>query len=142
MGILIPTQTESTGLEAWSVADRARKEEKPRYRSGFFIIYKSTPFFWSSLLQTATALLTTEAEFAALASCVREVVWLRAVINEIGVSETSATVVHQHNLGSITWKNYVQGLQRVKHVALSYQYVKSIIETRTVTVEFTASADN
>lgn len=40
----------------------------------------------------------------------------------------------QDNLGAISWTNTVQGLRRVKHVALRYHYVRSIVEEKIVRV--------
>ena len=142
MGIIFPRRTDRVGLQAWSDADWARDESHRHSRSGYLISYDESPILWSSRLQTATALSTTEAEFTALSSCVRDVIWLRAVLSELGMTSRLPTTVFQDNLGAIAWTDEVQGLRRVKHVGIRYHFVRGSVERREVEIVYTPSAEN
>jgi Reverse transcriptase (RNA-dependent DNA polymerase) len=54
-----------------------------RSRSGYVIIYAGCPLVWSSKLQTEIALSTTESEYIALSSALREVIPLRRLVQEM-----------------------------------------------------------
>lgn len=69
---------------------------------GILIKYDESSIIWISKLQTISAMSTTEAEFSALTICVREVLWARNVLMDIGYSERYETTILQDNLGSIS----------------------------------------
>ena len=75
-------------------------------------------------MQTSMALSTAEAEFNALADTVRNAVWMRGVLEDLGQPQKSPTVVNQDNLGAIAWTKEVQGLRNVKHMGIKYHYVR------------------
>lgn len=130
------------GLQAYSDADWARDESARRSRSGILITYEDSPIFWISKMQAATATSTTEAEFSALGTCVREISWLRQLLTDIGSPESGHTTIYQDNLGAIRWSEDVQGLRRVKYVGIKYHVVRSKVDSGDVTVIFTSSATN
>lgn len=142
MGIWTPTDSQKTDLQAWTDADWARDEELRRSRSGYLLMYGTKPVLWTSRLQAATALSTSEAEFAALASCAHDVVWIRSIIGDNDKDLLTVTTIYQDNLGAITWKNHVQGLRKVKHVSLRYHYVRSVAEDGTIKVLYVPSTNN
>lgn len=85
---------------------------------------------------------TTEAEFDALAAKVREVVWARAVLHDLGEKTEKPTVVFEDNLVSISWTETVQGLRNVKHVGFKYQFVREHVMSKTVEIRYTPTEVN
>ena len=136
-GILM--QNNDEGLICWVDADWARDLSKRRSRTGILITYNGAPIVWVSKLQTTTAQSTAEAEFNALAHGIKEVKWMRSILNEIGMPQTEPTTVYQDNLGSISWTEDVQGIRRVKHVGTKYHFVRDNIESKGVVVKYTPS---
>lgn len=76
-------------LLAWSNADWARDLTNQRSQREFVFTLNSGPILWCSCLQLATANSTTEAEFATLHVCVRDVGWICNVVSEIGLLPTA-----------------------------------------------------
>ena len=140
-GILLPGGA-GVALTAWSDADWARDQSRRRSRSGYLLTVNGGPVVWSSKLQNATTLSTTEAEFYALSSCVRDVQWMRAVLDELQGHQGKPTVIYQDNLGTIRWTEDVQGLRKVKHIGIRYHFVRDAVEDKDVTVVYTESAKN
>ena len=140
-GILLPCGQEAS-LEAWSDADWARDHHKRRSCSGYLLTVGGGPVVWSSRLQTVTAQSTAEAEFISLAHCVREIHWVRATLVELNVFQSQPTVVHQDNLGTISWTNEEQGLRKVKHIGIRYHYVRDAVDSKAIEVEYIPSAEN
>lgn len=100
-GILITSLDETVGLEAWSDADWERDLSKRHSRSGYLVKYEPATLIWSSKLQTDTAMFTTEEEFAALSSWIREVVWIPKFISELDFQIKSLITVYQDNFRTI-----------------------------------------
>ena len=79
------------GLECYVDADFAGGWEpdqalNPRAclsRTGYVIFYANCPIIWQSKLQTTIALSTTEAEYVALSTAMRDVIYFMNLIDEI-----------------------------------------------------------
>lgn len=129
-------------LTAWTDADWARDQDKRRSRTGYVLRLSGGPVVWCSKMQTSVATSTTEAEFDALATTVRDVIWVRAIIQDLGQPVTKPTVVFEDNLVSISWTDTAQGLRNVKHVGIKYQYVREAVKCKAVEVRFTPTERN
>lgn len=77
-----------------------------------------------------------------MASCVRDVAWVRSVLRDLRAVQDGPTVVFQDNLGAISWTSEVQGLRKVKHVGIRYHYVRGEVDAGTVQVEYCESSKN
>ena len=88
---LILHPDKSRGLECYVGADWAdswqhRLGHDPtsaRSRTGYVIMYAGFPVIWASKMQTLVALSTTEAEYIALSSALREVIGTMQLMQEI-----------------------------------------------------------
>ena len=66
---------------------------------------------------------TCEAELYAFAAAVNEVLWMRGLLNEIGLAVASSSVVHCDNQSTISIsKNGVKS-ERTKHIDVKYHFV-------------------
>jgi len=141
-GIHFKKNSTKPNIEAWSDADWGRDLDNRRSRSGVLITVNKFPISWSSRLQKSVALSTAEAEFSALSDCIREVVWLRRFFKEVHIQQSGPTQILQDNLGAISWTQEVQGLRKVKHVGIRYNYVKEAVQTMQVEVKHIPSSEN
>jgi hypothetical protein len=66
----------------WHRPTAAFKKTTARSRTGYLITYCGCPIIWASKLQTEIALSTTEAEYIALSSALREVIPLMDLVKE------------------------------------------------------------
>lgn len=130
------------GMHAYSDVDWSRDGTARRSRPGILVLYGDPPSFWLFKIQSATAPSTTEAERAALATCVREFSWLCKLLEDIGSPESGETLIRQETFGAIRWTEDVQGLRNVKHVGIKYHFVRSMVESGTVNIDFTSLATN
>lgn len=141
-GLFIPRGDSTVVLKAWTDADWGRDHDNRRSRSGYIVTLNDAPVLWRSKQQTATALSTTEAEFYSLSLCVREVIWLRMLLTELGLPQDKPTVMFQDNLGTIKWTESVQGLRNVKHVGIRYHYVREAVESSAIIVQYVSTLFN
>ncbi|KAE8955399.1 hypothetical protein PR002_g31791 [Phytophthora rubi] len=59
------------------------------------------PVVWRSTFQKTVALSSTEAEYMALSDCVKECVWMRRLLNDIGAQQVGVTVIYEDNQGAM-----------------------------------------
>ena len=76
--------------------------------TGFVIVFAGMPVMWQSKLQTETALSTMDAEIIALAACMRELIPIMDMVQELAVAvgksagDVSMKVsVHEDNSGAL-----------------------------------------
>lgn len=74
-------------------------------------------------MKTSVDQSTTEADFAAFASCVSEATWLGYLLSDLDVPVERPIKLLQDNLGEICWTEHVQGLRKVKHVGIKYHAI-------------------
>ncbi|GMF55954.1 unnamed protein product [Phytophthora fragariaefolia] len=90
-----------TELEAYSDADWAGNRDDRRSVSGMMLMMCGAPVVWRSTFQKTVALSSTEAEYMALSDCVKECIWMRRLLKDIGVDQVGATVIYEDNQGAM-----------------------------------------
>ena len=110
-------------------------------RTGYVIRYFGCPILWHSKLQTEIALSTTEAEYIALSSAMRDLIPMRTLLAEIGkVLEISETEIVCHsklfedNKGAEELANVPKIRPRTKHIAVKYHHFRSHVASGAIKV--------
>ncbi|GKE52350.1 hypothetical protein Tco_1487506, partial [Tanacetum coccineum] len=88
---------------------------------------------WKATLQHVVALSTTEAEYMALTKAVKEAIWLRGLLEELGV-ELNTVVVNCDNQGAIHLSQNHVFHERTKHINVRYHFIIEVLEAKTVKV--------
>ncbi|GJR44325.1 retrovirus-related pol polyprotein from transposon TNT 1-94 [Tanacetum coccineum] len=84
-------------------------------------------------LQHMVALSTTKSEYMALTEAVNEAIWLRGLLEELGL-ELNTVAVNYDNQGAIyfSWNHIFH--ERTKHINVRYHFIKEVLEANTVKV--------
>lgn len=98
-------------------------ENKGLSRSGIIAKLFGNPVQWSSKLQSVPALSTCEAEWYAVDSIHRELLWIRAIITEIG-QPLNTSPIYCDNLPAIRILNNDSPTNRTKHVDRTFYHIK------------------
>jgi hypothetical protein len=93
------------------------------------MLLNQSPIIWSSNLQSTIALSSTEAEYNALTSTAREVIWLRNLMYEIGHEQTEATVIYEDNNSAMKIAESDRIHSGVKHAALKVHFIRERVMT-------------
>ncbi|KAI2493616.1 hypothetical protein MHU86_20940 [Fragilaria crotonensis] len=101
-------------------------------RTGYVIKYAGCPIVWQSKLQTETALSTTEAEYVALSSALREVICLMELLKEAqrhGIPNVATNPrihckVFEDNSGALTMAQVPKMRPRTKHLNVKYHHFR------------------
>ena len=103
-----------------------------RSTSGVLILLGNVVVVYKSKRQSAVALSSAGAEYVALALATQEIVWIRYLLMEMGVTCKSATTVHMDNKSAISIATNQGYTPRAKHIDLEVHFVRDHVEKRTI----------
>ncbi|MCO5557879.1 hypothetical protein L7F22_011451 [Adiantum nelumboides] len=131
----------STWLFAFTDADWGGSIEDRRSTSGYCCSLGSGMISWSSKKQPAVALFSTEAEYRGVANVTCEVIWLRSMLEDIGINISTPTEIFCGNLSSIYLANNPILHARTKHIEVHYHFTREKVLEGKVTL-IHCSTDN
>jgi len=96
-----------------------------RSRSGIVLFYGNAAIHFTSTLQKCVTLSSTEAEYVALSEASKTIVWLRRVLEELGINQ-GTTEIFEDNAGTFKWTegHIAEDFRRSKHIDLKYHHVR------------------
>ncbi|WVZ02271.1 hypothetical protein V8G54_023077 [Vigna mungo] len=128
-------------IEGFVDSDFAGCMDTRKSRSGYVFTLFGTAVSWRSTLQSVVALSTTEAEYYALAEGVKEALWLKGLVRELGFDQKSVCV-HCDSQSAIHLANHQIYHSRTKHIDVKLHFVRSIVESGDVQICKIASEEN
>ncbi|GAU50946.1 hypothetical protein TSUD_411390 [Trifolium subterraneum] len=96
---------------------------------------------WKANQQSVVALSTTQAEYIALVEGVKEAIWLKGMIGEMGINQ-GCVKIHCDSQSAIHLANHQVYHERTKHIDIRLHFVRDMIETKEIIVEKVASEEN
>lgn len=135
----IPIQTFI--VTAYSDSDWAGDINDRKSISGFVIKVNDNPVSWSSKKQKTVATSTAEAEYVALVATVKEVMWYRSLLTELGYDQSEPSIIYVDNRAaiSITQHEYIH--EKSKHIAISLHFIRDIIASGQIKVQYIPTGD-
>jgi hypothetical protein len=126
----------------WNRALAMSDPSTSKSRSGYAITYAGCPIIWASKLQTQTALSTTEAEYVALSTALRELIPLMELVKEVrhhGIDvDYIPPVVHckvfEDNSGAIEMARLPKIRPRTKHINNTYHHFREYVDRGEITI--------
>lgn len=128
-------------LEAYVDADWANDTERRKSVTGFVVFLAGGPIAWSSKKQSIVAVSSTEAEYVALSEVVKEVVYLRALLTEMGLAPSGPTTVYEDNHSAIKLSGNATSSKRTKHIDVRHHHVRDMVQAGEVEVSPIATVD-
>ena len=122
-------------LVGYSDANWANDPITRRSTSGFIFYLGNSPITWQSRMQPIVALSSTESEYIALTEAVKEVKWLRSLLNEVGINTTRPTTLWCDNQSAIDLVHNPVHHKRTKHIDIRYHFIRDEIKYNTVVVD-------
>ena len=78
---------------------------------------------------------TTEAEYMALSSAAQEAVWLRRLLNDIGLTQETPSLIYEDNRGAIQLSKNAKFHNRTKHIDISVHFVQEKVNDQVINVD-------
>ncbi|KAE8541144.1 hypothetical protein D1P53_002499 [Cryptococcus gattii VGV] len=98
---------------------------------------------WKSKRQPTVALSTTEAEYMASADAAKQAIWLRVLLEDIGLGlgDQQFQLVND-NAGAITLSKNPVNHEKSKHIDMRHHFIQEKIEDKTVSLAHVPSVEN
>nr|GEW92834.1 retrovirus-related Pol polyprotein from transposon TNT 1-94 [Tanacetum cinerariifolium] len=136
-GVVIQDPKETTGASVIVHTD-----VKPKDKGKGILIEEPKPLKGKkATLQHVVALSTTEAEYMAFTEDVKETIWLKGLLIELGVNLRSV-VVNCDNQSAIHLSRNAMFHERTKHINVRYHFIREIVESKKIKVKKIGTKDN
>ena len=80
-------------------------------------------------------------EMFKLSICARDVIWSRNLMNQLGFAQENPTRIYEDNASCIKIAESRKQLPGTKHVAIRYHFIRYQIESGTIILQQTPTAD-
>nr|GEV73848.1 retrotransposon protein, putative, Ty1-copia subclass [Tanacetum cinerariifolium] len=114
-------------------ADYAIDPDKGSSITGYVFMVHGCVVSWKATLQHVVALCTTKAEYMALRKAIKEHIWLKGPLIELGVNLRSV-VVNCDNQSAIHLSKNAMFHERTKHINVRYHFIREIVEYKEIKV--------
>ncbi|GJR40354.1 retrotransposon protein, putative, ty1-copia subclass [Tanacetum coccineum] len=114
-------------------SDYAKDPDKGRSITGYTFLVQGCVVSWKATLQHVVALSTTKAEYMAFTEAVKEAIWLRGLLEELGVELNTMAVNYDNQCAIHLLRNHVFH-ERTKHINVRYHFIREVLDAKTVKV--------
>jgi hypothetical protein len=129
-------------IDGYTDATWANVPKTSRSLSGYVFFLNQAAVSWKCSVQKVVSLSTAEAEYISLCEAVREAVYLRNLMQEMGLPQAKPTIVYEDNQPCIHLSWNPTTSNRLKHIAMRFNFVREKLEAGVVDVQYCPTADN
>ncbi|CAM8943858.1 unnamed protein product [Rhodiola kirilowii] len=134
-------QSRSDIVEGFVDSDYAGSLNTRKSQTGLVFTVFGTAVSWKANLQKVVGLSTTEAEFLAITEAVKESIWLKGIMSELGHGQRCIKV-HSDIQGAIHLSKHQVFHERSKHIDVRMHFVHDVADTGAVQVVKIDTKDN
>jgi Reverse transcriptase (RNA-dependent DNA polymerase) len=109
---------------------------------GYIVYFCGAPISWKSKSGKSVTLSSTEAEYFAISELAKELIYLKQLIEHLGIKLEYPIIVRVDNVGAIFIGNNFTTSQRTKHIDIRAHFVREFIEDGIIKIVFIKSEDN
>ena len=148
MALFYPTSQSSHPLTAYTDADWVGCKDARKSTTGIIVTVNSAPGLWTSNRQHILSLSSAEAEYIAISTCGKSVIWLRRLFVEILSHEPLAnepilppTIIRTDNTAAISLPTKEKLSERNKNIELKVRHVRDLRRNNVVEFEYLGTDD-
>jgi hypothetical protein len=97
---------------------------------------------WKSKASNSVTLSSTEAEYVALSKITKEVIFVKQVLETMGIGVKLPIIINVDNVGAINLSNNHSLGQRTKHIDMRINFVREFVEDGIIKTKFDVTANN
>uniref|UniRef100_A0A251V331 Putative zinc finger, CCHC-type n=1 Tax=Helianthus annuus TaxID=4232 RepID=A0A251V331_HELAN len=142
VGLTFRSKSEGDNLILGYVdSDFAKDKDRGRSITGYGFKVKGNLVSWKASLQHVVALSSTEAEYIALTEAVKEAIWLKGFVAELG-AVFDETVVVCDNQGAVQLSKNSVYHERTKHINVRLHFIRDVVNSKEVRIQQIGTDDN
>ncbi|CAG7719483.1 unnamed protein product [Allacma fusca] len=128
-------------LVAFTDSDFAGCKITRRSTSGYVVMLNDSIISWCSQKQPCVTLSSTEAEYVAVTTGAKEVMWLRSFLKELGHPQEYATDILVDNQSAIRITKNPEMHGRTKHIDVRHHFIRDLVTNQEVKLEYVPTQD-
>ena len=132
------TSDNTTGVVGYCDADYAGDVDTRRSTGGYVFIMNGAAVSWQSKRQATVAASTTEAEYMSAASAVKESLWLKQLLTDLGIAQGPVSIFADNQSAIKLLKNPVSSM-RSKHIDVAHHFARERVARQEVAFVFMAT---
>eukprot|EP01031_Cornospumella_fuschlensis_P026641 gene26641-32192_t len=129
------------GLDGYVDADFANDMDSRRSITGYIFLFAGAPISWQSRAQVSTALSTMEAEYMAASAAAQEALWLRMILEELGISLDKPLILREDNKSAISFSEHPGEHRRTKHIDYRHHFVRERVQKKDIRLDYIDTED-
>ncbi|KAL1197254.1 Retrovirus-related Pol polyprotein from transposon RE2 [Cardamine amara subsp. amara] len=130
-GILLKSETDLK-LYGWCDSDHASCPNTPCSLTGYFVQLGSSPIAWKTKKQPTVIRSSAEAEYRAMAFLTQELMWLKRLLDDLGVAHPDPMMVYSDSKAAIDIGANPVFHERTKHVGVDCHFIRGEILTKNI----------
>ena len=138
---IIMKKNESTEITGYCDADWAGNSIDRKSTTGYCTFVGGNLVTWKSKKQAVVARSSTEAEYRAMASTACELIWLKGLLCDLGVSTTQSMSLFCDNQAAMHIASNPVFHERTKHIEVDCHYVRAQVQSQVIKTHFVKSYD-
>lgn len=115
-------------INGYTNADWAGSQTDRKSTSGYFTFVESNPVTWRSKKQKVVARSSAEAEFRGMAEGICELLWIKRVLQDLGICLSKPMRLFCDNKAAIAIANNPVQHDRTKHVEVDRHFIKDHLD--------------
>ena len=132
---IVYRQDSTEQLVAYCDSDFSGDLNTRRSTTGYVFILNSGAVSWNSKLQPTVAVSTVEAEYMSASAAVKEALWLKMLLADLGIAVGSVRI-RCDNQGCIRLSENQISSMRSKHIDVQHHFVRERVQRKEVKLEY------
>jgi histone deacetylase 1/2 len=128
-------------VSAFSDADWVGSVDDRRSTGGFAVYFGPNLISWSARKQPTVSQSSTQAEYKSLANTTTEIIWVEALLKELGIETYRIPCLWCDNLGATYLSANPVFHSRAKHIKMDFHFVRERVAGRQLQIQFISTND-
>ena len=134
--------SQQTIIQSFVDSDHASASDHRRSVSGFHCQLAGGVVLYKTQVQSIVAQSSTEAEFIAASEAGKSILYLRTIMQEIGLEQHDANVLFEDNQGALLMAQAGQPTKRTKHIEIKHYALQQWVQQDLITFHRISTSDN